>query len=119
MKAIIFNGALERRPQSTSGILSKYFTDQLEMLGVSYEMFALADSGIPLYDISLTKVPLAVERMAQLFLDGAHVPRKYSGGDEKLSGLAGSDRRSGSTISYRQNRGIGVLGRWLAGDAGD
>lgn len=69
MKAIIFNGALERRPQSTSGILSKYFTDQLEMLGVSYEMFALADSGIPLYDISLTKVPLAVERMAQLFLD--------------------------------------------------
>ncbi|ASK28770.1 NADPH-dependent FMN reductase [Chryseobacterium sp. T16E-39] len=68
MKAIIFNGALERRPQSTSGILSKYFTDKLEMLGITHETFALADSGVPLYDITLTKTPLAVERMTQLFL---------------------------------------------------
>ncbi|MDQ1803015.1 NADPH-dependent FMN reductase [Chryseobacterium sp. CKR4-1] len=68
MKAIIFNGALERRPKSTSGILSKYFTDKLEELGIIHETFALADSGIPLYDITLTKTPLAVERMTQLFL---------------------------------------------------
>lgn len=69
MKAIIFNGALERRPQSTSGLISKYFTEKLETLGVTHETFALADSGIPLYDITLTKTPLAVERMTQLFLD--------------------------------------------------
>ncbi|ASW73959.1 NADPH-dependent FMN reductase [Chryseobacterium piperi] len=69
MKAIIFNGALERRPQSTSGLISRYFTEKLEMLGITHDIFALADSGIPLYDITLTKTPLAVERMAQLFLD--------------------------------------------------
>lgn len=69
MKAIIFNGALERRPQSTSGLLTKYFTEKLEMLGITYDTFALADSGIPLYDITLTKTPLAVERMTQLFLN--------------------------------------------------
>lgn len=69
MKAIIFNGALERRPKSTSGLVSKYFTEKLDTLGITHETFALADSGIPLYDITLTKTPLAVERMTQLFLD--------------------------------------------------
>lgn len=69
MKALIFNGALERRPFSTSGLLTTYFTEKLKMLGITHKTFALADSGIPLYDITLTKTPLAVERMTQLFLD--------------------------------------------------
>ncbi|WP_241330519.1 NADPH-dependent FMN reductase [Chryseobacterium arthrosphaerae] len=69
MKAILFNGSLERRSESTSGIISSYFSDRLEALGVQTDIFTLADSGIPLFDVTLTKTPLAVERMAQMFTD--------------------------------------------------
>ncbi|KMQ62962.1 NADPH-dependent FMN reductase [Chryseobacterium angstadtii] len=69
MKAIILNGSLERRTESTSGRISQYFSEGLEKLGFQAEIFTLADSGIPLFDLSLTKTPLAVERMTQLFLD--------------------------------------------------
>ncbi|AZA76182.1 NADPH-dependent oxidoreductase [Chryseobacterium sp. G0186] len=69
MKAIIFNGSLERRTESTSGLISRYFAEHLEQLGIQTDIFTLADSGIPLFDVTLTKTPLAVERMTQLFLD--------------------------------------------------
>jgi len=69
MKALIFNGSLEKRPESASGRISQYFTERLEQSGFQAEIFTLADSGIPLFDTSLTKIPLAVERMSQLFLE--------------------------------------------------
>lgn len=69
MKAIIFNGSLERRSESTSGRISQYFAEKLKQSGFSTEIFTLADSGIPLFDVTLTKTPLAVERMTQLFLE--------------------------------------------------
>jgi len=69
MKAILFNGSLERRSESTSGRISQYFAERLEATGFQTESFTLADSGIPLFDVTLTKTPLAVERMTQLFLD--------------------------------------------------
>ncbi|QES93975.1 NAD(P)H-dependent oxidoreductase [Empedobacter brevis] len=69
MKAIIFNGSLERRAASTSGVISGYFEEQLTMLDIQNEVFTLADSGIPLFDTSLTKTPLEVERMSQMFRD--------------------------------------------------
>lgn len=67
MKAIIFNGALERRPQSTSGALSAYLTQKLEEAGVPNSIFNIADSGIPLFDITLMKTPIGVEMMNNLF----------------------------------------------------
>lgn len=69
MKAIIFNGSLERRTLSTSGLISDYFSEHLKKLGIQTNIFTLADSGIPLFDITLTKTPLAVERMTQMFTD--------------------------------------------------
>ncbi|WP_300689419.1 NAD(P)H-dependent oxidoreductase [Chryseobacterium sp.] len=69
MKAIIFNGSLERRTESTSGLISGYFAERLKILGIHTDIFTLADSGIPLFDVTLTKTPLAVERMTQLFRD--------------------------------------------------
>lgn len=69
MKAIIFNGALERRAESTSGLITNYFADRLLNLKIKTKVFNLADSGIPLFDTSLRKTPLAVERMYQLFRD--------------------------------------------------
>lgn len=69
MKALIFNGSLERRTESTSGLISAYISEQLETLGICTDIFTLADSGIPLFDITLSQTPLAVERMARLFQD--------------------------------------------------
>ncbi|MDP9959245.1 NADPH-dependent FMN reductase [Chryseobacterium lathyri] len=69
MKALIFNGSLEKRSESTSGRISQYFAERLEQSGFQTEIFTLADSGIPLFDTPLTKIPLAVERMTQLFLE--------------------------------------------------
>jgi arsenic resistance protein ArsH len=69
MKALIFNGALERRQESTSGVLSNYFAEQLNQLGVENRVFNLADSGIPLFDTSLSKIPNSVKIMNTLFLE--------------------------------------------------
>ncbi|WP_426478215.1 NADPH-dependent FMN reductase [Chryseobacterium sp. CBSDS_008] len=69
MKAIIFNGSLERRTLSTSGLISDYFSERLKARGIQAEVFTLADSGIPLFDVTLPKTPLAVERMTQMFTD--------------------------------------------------
>ncbi|MDR4954568.1 NADPH-dependent FMN reductase [Chryseobacterium sp. ES2] len=69
MKAIIFNGSLERRTLSTSGLISDYLSERLKTLGIQTDIFTLADSGIPLFDVTLTKTPLAVERMTQMFTD--------------------------------------------------
>lgn len=68
MKALIFNGALERRQESTSGVLSNYFVEQLDQLGIENTVFNLADSGIPLFDMSLRKIPNSVKIMNDLFL---------------------------------------------------
>lgn len=69
MKALIFNGALERRQESTSGILSNYFAEQLSQLGIENSIFNLADSGVPLFDISLSRIPNSVKIMNNLFLE--------------------------------------------------
>ncbi len=68
MTAIIFNGALERNPLSTSGALSAYIAEKLKEYGVESKIFNLADSGIPLFDTTLKKVPNGVEVMNTLFL---------------------------------------------------
>ncbi|MDQ8750610.1 NADPH-dependent FMN reductase [Elizabethkingia miricola] len=69
MKAIIFNGALERKPLSTSGALSDYISEKLKESGVESKIFNLVDSGIPLYDTTLKNVPHGVEVMNALFLE--------------------------------------------------
>ncbi|WP_312191099.1 NADPH-dependent FMN reductase [Sphingobacterium sp.] len=69
MKALIFNGALERRQESTSGKLSQYVSEQLSQVGIANTIFNLADSGIPLFDLSLNRVPNAVKIMNNLFLE--------------------------------------------------
>jgi arsenic resistance protein ArsH len=67
MKPLIFNGALERRPQSTSGFLSNYFSEKLNGSGINNRIFNLADAGIPLFDITVNKIPNGVEVMKNLF----------------------------------------------------
>lgn len=67
MKAIIFNGALERRASSTSSLISSYLVERLEKFGVDASLFNLVDSGIPLFDISLVNTPKGVEVMNHIF----------------------------------------------------
>lgn len=69
MKALIFTGALERREDSTSERLSNYLNEQLKALGVDANIFKIADSGIPLFDITLKNKPAAVELMNIQFLE--------------------------------------------------
>ena len=69
MKAIIFNGALERKPLSTSGALSDYISGRLKESDVESKIFNLANSGIPLYDTTLKNVPHGVEVMNAMFLE--------------------------------------------------
>lgn len=69
MKAIIFNGALERRPHATSGLLAAYISERLRISGVENQVFNLADSGIPLFDVSRSRIPIGVEVMSNLFLE--------------------------------------------------
>lgn len=74
MKALIFNGALDRRPHSTAHRITEYLTERLKIHGVDTAAFHVADSGVPLFDASLNKIPRAVEvlnhrfRAAQLHL---------------------------------------------------
>jgi arsenical resistance protein ArsH len=67
MKALIFNGALDRRENATSERIASYLYDQLTGLGADTQLFRIVDSGIPLFDTTLTQIPLAVERMNGLF----------------------------------------------------
>ncbi|MFN0254404.1 NADPH-dependent FMN reductase family protein [Pedobacter ureilyticus] len=96
MKAIIFNGALERRASSTSSLISNYLVERLEKFGVDARLFNLVDSGIPLFDISLVNTPKGVEVMNHVFREvDVHfwlVPLYLaaSQGNEKLPGLAGA-----------------------------
>lgn len=69
MKALIFTGALERREDSTSERLSNYLSEQLKALGVETNIFKIADSGIPLFDLTLKNVPATVELMNIQFLE--------------------------------------------------
>lgn len=69
MKALIFNGAIERRPESTPAQLSNYLSERLNELGVENEIFNLADAGIPLFDTAFTEIPQSVKLMNQQFLE--------------------------------------------------
>lgn len=69
MKAIIFNGALERKPLSTAGTLSSYLEKELLVHGIESTTYNLSDSGIPLFDTSLTRAPKGAEVMNSLFRD--------------------------------------------------
>ena len=69
MKALIFNGAMERRPESTPVLLSNYLSGQLQEMGIENHIFNLADAGIPLFDTAFTEIPQSVELMNQQFLE--------------------------------------------------
>ncbi|MBX2925722.1 MAG: NAD(P)H-dependent oxidoreductase [Chitinophagaceae bacterium] len=67
MKALIFNGALERRENAASERLSDFLKEQLTRLGVETNVFRIAESGIPLFDITLKNTPHSVVVMNHIF----------------------------------------------------
>jgi len=74
MKVLIFNGALERRESSTPQRISNHLAEQLATKGVEAHIFNIADSGIPLFDMSITQTPRSVEMMNLLFREAdAHI----------------------------------------------
>jgi len=74
MNVLIFNGALERRPNSTSNKIIQFLQQKIQENGANSTVFNLAGSAIPLFDFTLSKTPVAVEVMAQQFRDAdAHI----------------------------------------------
>ncbi|WP_321347769.1 NAD(P)H-dependent oxidoreductase [uncultured Draconibacterium sp.] len=69
MKVLIFNGAMERKSQSTPALLSNYLSEQLNEMCIETNIFNLADAGIPLFDTAMTEIPHSVEIMNQQFLE--------------------------------------------------
>lgn len=67
MKVLIFNGALERRTNATSERISAYLCEKLAEQDIESQVFNIADSGIPLFDVTLTKPPRSVELMNLVF----------------------------------------------------
>ena len=67
MNALIFNGALDRRSNSTAHRLTDYLTERLQIHSIETEAFHVADSGVPLFDASLKKTPRAVEALNHRF----------------------------------------------------
>lgn len=67
MKVLIFNGSLDRREGATSEKISRCFEDSFIAEKVSVDVFRVTDSGVPLFDATLNKIPNAVERMNIMF----------------------------------------------------
>lgn len=67
MKALIFNGSTERGENSTSERLSTYLENELAKQDIDTQIFKLAESGIPLFDLAIAEVPESVKKMNQLF----------------------------------------------------
>lgn len=69
MKALIFNGSTERGENSTSERIGTHLESELVKQGISTQVFKLADSGIPLFDLAITEIPESVKQMNQVFQD--------------------------------------------------
>ncbi|HKJ41070.1 MAG TPA: NAD(P)H-dependent oxidoreductase [Sunxiuqinia sp.] len=69
MKALIFNGTFERRPDAISHQIANFFLAALKKKDVSIEIFNLADAGIPIFDVEKREVPDAVVAMNKAFRD--------------------------------------------------
>ncbi|WP_236974073.1 NADPH-dependent FMN reductase [Membranihabitans maritimus] len=69
MKALIFNGALERRKDTTSERLSDYLSEELNKLEIETNVFKIAESGVPLFDVSIQNTPNSVVLMNHIFRD--------------------------------------------------
>ena len=67
MKVLLFNGSLDRREGATSEIITKYFEERFLAENASVDVFRVTDSGVPLFDTTLNKVPNSVDRMNIMF----------------------------------------------------
>lgn len=67
MKALVFNGAFEKRKSSTSARITEYVAQQLKQLGIAPTVFNIADAEIPLFDVEIQQTPDAVVSMNAQF----------------------------------------------------
>ncbi|WP_318345181.1 NADPH-dependent FMN reductase [Flagellimonas baculiformis] len=67
MKALIFNGAVERSENTTAKRLTGYLEELLGNLGIETNVFTITDSEIPVFEVPMGKVPESVVRMNQMF----------------------------------------------------
>lgn len=66
-KIVIFNGAIEGKKNTTSGILSDYIAEQIKTRGLLYERYNIVDKNLPLLDLSFEKVPKKIQEVVDTF----------------------------------------------------
>lgn len=69
MKVLLFNGALDRRENSVSERICKYFQTQLNQKNIETTIFNIAESNIPILDISIKETPREVLEMNKIFVE--------------------------------------------------
>lgn len=114
MNVLIFNGALEKRNQSTSQTISNYFKNRLEHAGAYVTEFKMADASIPFFDLTLPNIPQSVKIMANTFTQAdIHIwlTPLYHGG---MTGIMKNcldwlEVTSKSTPPYLSNKIIGLV----------
>lgn len=67
MKALIFNGAVERNEDTTAKRLARYLEATLNEMGVETNIFRITDSEIPIFEVPMTNIPDSVVMMNQIF----------------------------------------------------
>lgn len=74
MKILIFNGAIDSGPYSTSKKLMRYLMEQLDKQGVDYNTFDISQNDIPFLKLPLTNLPESVQKMSQMMTEAdAHI----------------------------------------------
>ncbi len=67
MKALIFNGAPEQKPNSTSNLIANYLAAQLRKHSIDSTVFNMIDADIPMLDFSLQETPQSILDMNASF----------------------------------------------------
>lgn len=74
MKVLLFNGSPEKQPYSVGNKLTEFFASELKSKEAEVIVYSMAESHVPLLDLSIDKIPESVETMCKLFNEvDAHI----------------------------------------------
>lgn len=67
MNVLIFNGTMDRNPDTTANRLTAYFDEQFRQKGFTTEVFSPAGGHIPFFEYPSSGVPAPVQQMCDVF----------------------------------------------------
>ncbi|MEQ9438399.1 MAG: NAD(P)H-dependent oxidoreductase [Cyclobacteriaceae bacterium] len=74
MKVLLLNGSPEKQLHSVGNRLTAFFASELEKGGAEVSVYSMAESAVPLLDLSIDHIPESVEKMCKQFSEAdAHI----------------------------------------------